>query len=123
VITTKLGRPVDPRNFYRAFQTRCRRAGVPTTTVHATRKACASLLVALDVHPRLAMQILRRSQIAVTMDVYSQVTSDSTLRALSERLEGHCEHHHPPAPLLYFAAVFGYFEVSSGGESDADKVR
>jgi hypothetical protein len=31
-------------------------------------------------------------QIAVTMDVYSQVTSDSTLRALKalgERLEGH----------------------------------
>jgi hypothetical protein len=25
--------------------------------VHATRKACASLLVALDVHRRLAMQI------------------------------------------------------------------
>jgi hypothetical protein len=37
-------------------------------------------------------QILRHSQIAVTMDVYSQVTSDSTLRALKalgERLEGH----------------------------------
>jgi integrase len=68
--------------FYRAFQTWCRPAGVPTTTVHATRKACASLLVALDVHPRVAMQILRHSQIAVTMDVYNQVTSDSTLRAL-----------------------------------------
>jgi hypothetical protein len=33
VITTKLGRRVDPRNFYGAFQTRCRRAGVPTTAV------------------------------------------------------------------------------------------
>ena len=64
VIMTKLGKPVDPRSFYRAFQTRCRRAGVPTTTVHATRKACASLLVALDVHPRVAEQILRQSQIA-----------------------------------------------------------
>jgi hypothetical protein len=52
VITTKLGKPVDSRNFYRAFQTRCRRAGGPTTTVHATRKACASLLIAVDVHPR-----------------------------------------------------------------------
>jgi integrase len=43
-----------------------------------------------DVHPRVAMQILRHSQIAVTMDVYSQVTSDSTLqalKALGERLE------------------------------------
>jgi integrase len=92
VITTKLGRPVDPRNFYRPFQTRRRRAGAPTTTVHATRKACAPLLVALDVHPRVAMQILRHNQITVTMDVYGQVTSDSTLRALKalgQRLEGH----------------------------------
>jgi len=90
VLTTPLGTPVDPRNFYRAFVSRCRKAGVPVTTVHATRKACASLLVALDVHPRVAMQILRHSQIAVTMDVYSQVTSDATLRALkrlSDELE------------------------------------
>ena len=82
VITTKLGKPVDPRNFYRVFQTRCRRACLPTTTVHATRKACASLLVALDVHPRVAMQILRHSQIAVTMDVYGQATSDSTFASV-----------------------------------------
>jgi integrase len=61
------------------------------TTVHATRKACASLLVALDVHPRVAMRILPHSQIAVTMDIYSQVTSDSTssaLKRLGEELEG-----------------------------------
>jgi hypothetical protein len=37
----QLGKPVDPRSFYRAFQTRCGLAGVPTTTVHTTRKACA----------------------------------------------------------------------------------
>ena len=81
----------QPAFLHRAFVARCRKAGVPVTTVHATRKACASLLVALDVHPRVAMQILRQSQIAVTMDVYSQVTSDSTSRALKrlgEELEG-----------------------------------
>ncbi|WP_407941336.1 site-specific integrase, partial [Nonomuraea cypriaca] len=35
--------------------------------VHDTRRTCASLLVALDVHPRVAMQILRHSRIAVTI--------------------------------------------------------
>jgi integrase len=50
--------------------------------VHATRKTCASLLVALDVHPRVAMQVLRHSQISVTMNIYSEVSSDSTRRAL-----------------------------------------
>lgn len=44
------------------------RAGVPVIPVHSTRRS-ASLLVELDVHPRVTMQILRHSQIAVTMDI------------------------------------------------------
>lgn len=59
-----------------------RRAGVPVIPVHSTRRTCASLLVALDVHPRVAMAILRHSKIAVTMDIYSQVSSTSTREAL-----------------------------------------
>jgi hypothetical protein len=42
-------------------------------TVHGTRKTCGSLLAALDVHPRVAMQILRHSKIAVTMEIYTEV--------------------------------------------------
>lgn len=90
VLTTSVGTPVEPRNFHRAFVERCKRAGVPVTPVHQTRKACASLLVALDVHPRVAMQILRHSKIAVTMEVYSQVTSAATqdaLRRLGDQLD------------------------------------
>ncbi len=59
--------------------------------VHNTRRTCASLLVALDVHPRVAMQILRHSQIAVTMQVYSEVPSEATqdaLRRLGQSLDG-----------------------------------
>ena len=82
VFTSSVGTAIDPRNFHRAFVARCRTAGVPVTPVHAARKACASLLVALDVHPRVVMQILRHSQIAVTMDVYSRVTSESTRTAV-----------------------------------------
>jgi hypothetical protein len=36
-------------------------------------RTCASLLVALDVHPRVAMQILRHNRITVTMDISSEV--------------------------------------------------
>ncbi|EFE68038.1 predicted protein [Streptomyces viridosporus ATCC 14672] len=46
------------------------------------RRTCASLLAALDVHPRIAMQILRHSEIAVTMEVYTHVPSAETRRAL-----------------------------------------
>lgn len=52
---------------------------------------CGSLLVALDVPPGVAMQLLRRSQIAVTMNVYSEAPSKATRRALKrpgKRLDG-----------------------------------
>ena len=50
--------------------------------MHGTRKTCASLLAALDVHPRVAMRILRHSKIAVTMEVYTEVPSEATRDAL-----------------------------------------
>jgi integrase len=82
VLTTRHGDALDPRNFHRAFKLRANAAGVPEIPVHATRKTCASLLVALDVHPRVAMAILRHSKIAITMEIYSQVSSASTRKAL-----------------------------------------
>jgi hypothetical protein len=55
-----------------------RAARVPRITVHGTGKTCASLLAALDVHPRVAMRILRHSKIAVTMEIYTEAPSDAT---------------------------------------------
>ena len=75
VLSTRYGLPIDPRNFHRKFKEQATAAGVPVVPVHSTRRTCASPLVELDVHPRVAMQILRHSQIAVTMDVYSEVAS------------------------------------------------
>ena len=71
VFTTRHGTPIDPRNFRRSFGRRIGKAQGPRITVHGTRKTCGSLLAALDVHPRVAMQILRHSKIAVTMEIYA----------------------------------------------------
>lgn len=82
LFTTRYGTPIDPRNFNREFDERCRKAGVRRIKVHDTRATCATLLAALDVHPRVAMRILRHAQIDVTMEVYTQVTDEKTLEAL-----------------------------------------
>ena len=74
--------PIDPRNFHRVFKQRAHKAGVPVISVHSTRRTCASLLVAVNVHPRVAMAILRHSQIAVTMDIYSRVPSERIRQVL-----------------------------------------
>ena len=42
----------------------------------------STLLAALDVHPRMAMRILRHAQIDVTMNVYTEVSDAKTLQAL-----------------------------------------
>ncbi|MGW0192019.1 site-specific integrase [Nonomuraea sp. NPDC003201] len=84
VFTTRYGTPVEPRNFNRSFVLRSKTAGVSRIRVHDTRHTCASMLAALDVHPRVAMRILRHSQISVTMNVYTQIASPETRKALDQ---------------------------------------
>ncbi|YCK42576.1 tyrosine-type recombinase/integrase [Actinomadura sp. ATCC 39365] len=74
---------MEPRNLNRASEAHCKNAGVPRIRFHDTRHTCASLLAALDVHPRVAMRILRHSQISVTMNVYTQIPSPETRNALA----------------------------------------
>jgi integrase len=75
VFTSTMARLMSLGTSTRQFAARCGKAQVRYIRVHGTRRTCASLLVALDVHPSLAMQILRHSQIAMTMEVYSEVPS------------------------------------------------
>jgi integrase len=82
VFTTRHGTPIEPRNFNRSFDRCIIAARVPRITVHGTRKTCASLLAALDVHPRVAMRILRHSKIALTMEIYTEAPSEATRDAL-----------------------------------------
>ena len=95
VFTTKTGTPIEPRNFNRAFEAHCRRAGVPRIRVHDTRHTCASLLAALDIHPRVAMRILRHTRISMTMDVYTQIPSSEARKAL-DRLNRSLDHPGQP---------------------------
>ena len=91
VFTTTLGTPYEPRNFARHFALRCEKADVRYIKVHDTRRTCGSLLAALDVHPRVVMQILRHSKIAITMEIYTEVPDARTreaLRALGSQLDG-----------------------------------
>lgn len=82
VFTTRYGDPIEPRNFNRYFTARCTAAGLRQITVHDARRTCATLLVDLDVHPRIVMQILRHAQFDVTMEVYASASSTATREAL-----------------------------------------
>ena len=91
LFTTDSGVPIDPRNLKRSFDARCKKAGVRQIKIRDTRRTCGSLLAALEVHPRIAMAILRHSKIAMTMEVYTQVPDNATrdaLRKLTDFLGG-----------------------------------
>lgn len=82
VFTGRYGTPIDPRTLNRRFAARCTAAGVRPLRVHDARKTCATLLVDLDVHPRVIMRVLRHADPAVTMEIYAKASSASTREAL-----------------------------------------
>jgi integrase len=91
IFTTRYGTPIEPRNFSRSYNTRITKAKVRRITVQDARRTCGSLLADLDVHPRVAMKILRHARFAITMEIYTQVSDEQTreaLRRLGERLDG-----------------------------------
>jgi integrase len=79
MFSTRYGTPIEPRNFNRAWDARILKAGVSRITVHDGRRTCGSLLADLDVHPRVAMAILRHAQFTITMEVYTEVSNEATV--------------------------------------------
>ena len=74
VFPSERGTPLEPRNLNRHFKSALKRADLPKTIrVHDLRHSCATLLIAQGVHPRVVMEILRHSQISVTMNTYAHV--------------------------------------------------
>jgi integrase len=101
IFTGRYGIPIDPRTLNRKLAARCDAAGVRRLTVHDARHTCATLLVDLDVHPRVIMRICgmqtRRSR--------WRSTQTPARRPHVKRcgdLETSCTD-----VLLYFAAVLG----------------
>ena len=88
VFCTEIGTPLDPRNLNRSFRSLLIRAGVgvepmqtadgrPTwatrVRLHDLRHSCASFLLSQGASPRVVMEVLGHSGIAVTMNTYAHV--------------------------------------------------
>lgn len=84
IFTTRYGTPIEPRNFNRSWDARCAKGGITKVTVHDGRRSCDGLLADLDVHPRVAMQILRHAQFALTVEIYTLASSTATRDALKK---------------------------------------
>jgi len=73
VFTTRIGSPIDPANLLDDFKRILKKAALPDIRFHDLRHSAASLLLALNIHPRVVMELLGHQQISLTMDAYTHV--------------------------------------------------
>ncbi|MCL6443154.1 MAG: tyrosine-type recombinase/integrase [Alicyclobacillus sp.] len=75
VFTSTSGGPVDSRNLIqRHFKPLLERAGIPSEVrLYDLRHSTATLLLALNVHPKIVQEMLGHSDIKLTMDTYTHV--------------------------------------------------
>ena len=74
IFCNTLGRPIEVGNMIRrSFRPLLQKAGLPIIRFHDLRHSCASLLLAMGVHPKVVQELLGHSQISITLDTYSHV--------------------------------------------------
>jgi integrase len=86
VFATELGRPLHASSVTIRFQRVLERAGLRRQRFHDLRHACASLLLAQGVSPRVVMEVLGHSQVTLTLNTYSHVIP-SLGREAGDRME------------------------------------
>jgi integrase len=84
VFPTRHGTRDWPANVLKKFKRALKQADLPDMRFHDLRHSCASFLVAMNVHPRVAMEILRHRNISTTMDIYAHVTTDEQRETLED---------------------------------------
>ncbi|MFD8492270.1 tyrosine recombinase XerC [Amycolatopsis sp. NPDC059657] len=84
VFTTKLGTPIEPRNFLRDFQAICDRIGSRRIKVHDLRDTSGTMLKDLKVPDRDIQVILGHSNVNTTRRYYQHVSLDNQRDALEK---------------------------------------
>ncbi len=86
VFTNRSGGPLQARNVIREFHKALKDTGLPRIRFHDLRHSCATFLLVQGVSPRVVMELLGHSEIAMTMDTYSHVVPELK-REAAERME------------------------------------
>jgi integrase len=73
VFSSTVGTPMVAGDVTARFHRLLHAAELPRMRFHDLRHGAASLLLSQDVHPRVVMQMLGHSTIALTMNTYSHV--------------------------------------------------
>ena len=78
------GTHLGPNHVVEEFKLLLKRAGLPDIRFHDLRHSAASLLLSLEVHPKVVQELLGHTQIGITMDVYSHLLPGMQKDAMSK---------------------------------------
>jgi len=81
VFTNRSGDPTQARRVIEQFHEALREAGLRRIRFHDLRHSCATLLLVQGVSPRVVMEVLGHSEIALTMNAYSHVVPELQMEA------------------------------------------
>ncbi len=74
IFCNSVGKPLEVSNIIRrSFHPLLEKAGVPKLRFHDLRHSAATLLLSLNIHPKVVQELLGHSTIVVTLDTYSHV--------------------------------------------------
>jgi len=76
VFANRTGGPTQARHVIRQFHDVLEHAGLRRVRFHDLRHSCATLLLVQGVSPRVVMEVLGHSEIALTMNSYSHVVPE-----------------------------------------------
>lgn len=76
VFANRNGGPTQARHVIEQFHNALRQAGIRRVRFHDLRHSCATLLLVQGISPRVVMDVLGHSEIALTMNAYSHVVPE-----------------------------------------------
>lgn len=76
VFANRTGGPIQAKRVIEQFHDALQRAGMRRIRFHDLRHSCATLLLVQGVSPRVVMEVLGHSEIALTMNAYSHVVPE-----------------------------------------------
>jgi integrase len=76
VFTNEVGGPLEASTVIHSFHRLLARAGLPKIGIHSLRHGAASLMAALGIPARVAMEALGQAQISTTMNRYTHIAPE-----------------------------------------------
>ena len=86
IFADRLGGPTPARHVIDQFHEALAEAGLRRVRFHDLRHSCATLLLVQGVSPRVVMEVLGHSEIALTMNAYSHVVPELQ-RDVAQRMQ------------------------------------